>query len=61
MVPAVNGVDIGIVGESGCGKSVTSLSVMCLLKDTLGKIVGGSIRFNGKNLLFLSEEEIREI
>lgn len=69
MVPAVNGVDIGIlqgetvgiVGESGCGKSVTSLSVMCLLKDTLGKIVGGSIQFNGKNLLFLSEEEIREI
>lgn len=69
MVPAVNGVDIvilqgetvGIVGESGCGKSVTSLSVMRLLKDTPGKIVGGSIQFNGKNLLSLSEEEMREI
>ncbi|KAB2336842.1 ABC transporter ATP-binding protein [Cytobacillus depressus] len=69
VVKAVDGVDIsihkgetvGIVGESGCGKSVTSLSVMRLLKNTPGKIVGGSIEFEGKNLVDLSEKEMREI
>ncbi|MBM7716146.1 peptide/nickel transport system ATP-binding protein [Bacillus thermophilus] len=69
QIPAVNGVDLyinegetlGIVGESGCGKSVTSLSVMRLLSHTPGKIVGGTIRFKGKNLLSLSENEMRQI
>ena len=69
IVKAVDGVNItinkgetvGIVGESGCGKSVTSLSVMRLLHDTPGKVVGGSIMFEGKNLLELSEKEMRKI
>ncbi|TVY11690.1 ABC transporter ATP-binding protein [Paenibacillus cremeus] len=66
VVPAVDGVDIvihegetvGIVGESGCGKSVTSLTAMRL---TPGKVVEGSIKFNGKNILALSDHEIRAI
>ncbi|MCM3053812.1 MULTISPECIES: ABC transporter ATP-binding protein [Bacillaceae] len=55
------GETVGVVGESGSGKSVTSLSVMRLLHDTPGKIVGGSICFNGKNLLELPEKEMRKI
>ncbi|WHY87384.1 ABC transporter ATP-binding protein [Neobacillus novalis] len=69
VVKAVDGVTItvnkgetvGVVGESGCGKSVTSLSVMRLLKDTPGKIVGGTIEFEGKNLEAISEKEMRLI
>lgn len=69
QIPAVNGVDIyinegetlGIVGESGCGKSVTSLSVMGLLGHTPGRVVDGSIKFKGNNLITLSEDEMREI
>jgi peptide/nickel transport system ATP-binding protein len=69
VVRAVDGVNItvykgetvGVVGESGCGKSVTSLSVMRLLKDTPGKIVGGTIEFEGKNLVEISEKEMRMI
>ncbi|WP_045519022.1 ABC transporter ATP-binding protein [Neobacillus niacini] len=69
QVPAVNGVDLyinegetlGVVGESGCGKSVTSLSIMRLLAHTPGKVVDGSIRFKGKDLLSLSESEMREV
>ena len=55
------GETVGVVGESGSGKSVTSLSVMRLLQDTPGKIVGGSIYFNGKNLLEFPEREMRKI
>lgn len=40
-----NAETLGIVGESGCGKSVTSLSIMRLLKNTPGKIVGGKLHF----------------
>lgn len=69
VVKAVDGVDItlhegetvGVVGESGCGKSVTSLSVMRLLGDTQGKVVGGSICFRGQDLLRLSEKEMRNL
>ncbi|MBU5211490.1 ABC transporter ATP-binding protein [Heyndrickxia oleronia] len=69
VVKAVDGVTItvnkgetvGIVGESGCGKSVTSLSIMRLLKDTPGKIVGGSIQFEGKDLIQLPEKNMRSI
>ncbi len=69
IVKAVDGVDfevqkgqiLGIVGESGCGKSITSLSIMRLVAGPQGKIVGGQILFNGKNLLSLSEAEMREI
>lgn len=55
------GKTLGIVGESGCGKSVTSLSIMRLIPSPPGKIVGGEILFNGKNLLKISEEEMRKI
>ncbi len=50
-----------LVGESGCGKSVTALSVMRLIPDPPGKIVSGRILFNGKNLLELSEKEMRHV
>lgn len=52
---------VGIVGESGCGKSVTSLSLMRLLKGTTGKIQEGEIWFNDRNLLHLTEKEMRNI
>lgn len=55
------GKTLGIVGESGCGKSVTSLSIMRLIPTPPGKIASGEILFNGKNLLNLSEEEMRKI
>jgi peptide/nickel transport system ATP-binding protein len=69
VVRAVDGVSItvhrgesvGVVGESGCGKSVTSLSIMRLLKDTPGKIVGGTVEFEGKNLVEIPEKGMREI
>ena len=52
---------LGIVGESGCGKSVTSLSIMRLIPEPPGKIVGGKILYQGKDLLKLSAEEMRSI
>ncbi len=52
---------LGVVGESGCGKSVTALSIMRLIPDPPGKIVGGEILFDGRDLLKLSEEEMRGI
>lgn len=52
---------LGIVGESGSGKSVTSLSVMRLLPNPPGKIVGGQVLFKGKDLLGISEKEMRDI
>ena len=55
------GQTIGIVGESGCGKSVTSLSIMGLIPNPPGKIIGGEIFFKGKNLLKLSAGEMRKI
>ncbi|MGP1419282.1 MAG: ABC transporter ATP-binding protein [Sphaerochaetaceae bacterium] len=69
IVKAVDGIDftvregetLGIVGESGCGKSVTNLSVMRLIQSPPGRIVGGQIFFEGKDLLKLSEKEMREI
>lgn len=68
-VRAVDGVDynveagetVAVVGESGCGKSVTALSIMRLVADPPGKIVEGQIRFDGTDLLSLSEEEMRQI
>ncbi|WP_413289095.1 ABC transporter ATP-binding protein [Bdellovibrio sp. HCB337] len=54
------GQTLGIVGESGCGKSVTSLSVMRLIQAP-GKIESGEISYKGKNLLKSSEEEMRHI
>jgi ABC-type dipeptide/oligopeptide/nickel transport system ATPase component len=52
---------LGLVGESGSGKSVTALSVLRLIPDPPGKIVGGSIRFKGRDLLKLSWEEVRGV
>jgi len=52
---------IGLVGESACGKSVSALSVMRLIPYPPGIIVGGEIVFDGKDLLKVSEEEIRHI
>jgi len=68
VVRAVDGVSlsvkereiVGLVGESGCGKSVTALSIMRLVPEP-GKIVEGEIYFMDKNILFLTEEEIRKI
>jgi oligopeptide/dipeptide ABC transporter ATP-binding protein len=69
VVRAVDGVSyavrsgetLGVVGESGCGKSVTALSILRLVADPPGRIVGGAIRFAGNNLLDLSEPEMEGI
>ena len=55
------GETVALVGESGCGKSVSALSVMRLVADPPGKIVGGEVRFNGVNLLDLDPEAMRRI
>ncbi|TWT03021.1 ABC transporter ATP-binding protein [Planococcus sp. CPCC 101016] len=68
-IPAVDNVDfhiregevLGIVGESGCGKSVTSLSIMGLVPSPPGKITGGEILFQDKDLTKLSEKKMRDI
>ena len=52
---------LGLVGESGCGKSVTALSIMGLVPAPAGRIVSGSIRFEGTDLLALSAAELREL
>lgn len=52
---------LGLVGESGCGKSVTSLSVMRLLPPATSKVSEGEVLFNGKNLLQVKEREMRSI
>lgn len=52
---------IGLVGESGCGKSVTSLSIVRLIPSPAGNIVGGQVIFKGRNLLELTPEEMRRI
>lgn len=56
-----HGKTLGIVGESGCGKSVTSLSIMRLIADPPGKITSGKIIFENKNILDLSDKEIRSV
>ncbi len=69
VIRAVDGVSwdvrkgetVALVGESGCGKSVSALSVMRLVSAPAGRIVDGEIIFKGRNLLALSEEEMRRI
>ncbi|WP_078410042.1 ABC transporter ATP-binding protein [Priestia abyssalis] len=66
---AVDGIDftlhkgetLGIVGESGCGKSMTSLSILRLIPSPPGKIAGGSVLFKGKDLVTMSETDMRKI
>ena len=55
------GKTLGIVGESGCGKSVTSLSIMRLIPTPPGKITSGEIWFEGKNILNLTEDKMRSL
>jgi peptide/nickel transport system ATP-binding protein len=69
IVRAVDGVSyklgkgetLGVVGESGCGKSITALSILRLVPSPPGRIVGGAIRFEGRNLLDLSDAEMRDL
>jgi oligopeptide/dipeptide ABC transporter ATP-binding protein len=69
VVRAVDGVSwdvkegetVALVGESGCGKSVTALSIMRLVAQPAGRIVGGQVLFKGRDLLALSEEEMRHV
>ncbi len=69
VIKAVDGVSysvrsgetLGVVGESGCGKSVTALSILRLVANPPGRIVGGQIRFEGTNLLSLSNAEMERI
>lgn len=55
------GETVAIVGESGCGKSVSALSILRLIPDPPGRIVRGSIRFQGKDLASLSDEDMRKV
>src|SRR5882724_3249087 len=69
IVRAVDGVSfhvmpgetLAIVGESGCGKSVTALSILRLIPSPPGRIVSGAIRFAGRDLGELSEAEMRDV
>ncbi|WP_045523204.1 ABC transporter ATP-binding protein [Neobacillus niacini] len=66
---AVDGIDfslykgetLGIVGESGCGKSITSLSILRLIPSPPGKIAGGQVLFKGRDLVQISEDEMRKV
>ncbi|HUX37773.1 MAG TPA: ABC transporter ATP-binding protein [Rectinemataceae bacterium] len=67
LVKAVDGVSfelgrgetLGLVGESGCGKSVTNLSILRLIQSPPGRIAGGKVIFDGRDLLAIPEEEVR--
>jgi len=69
VVRAVDGVSwdieegetVALVGESGCGKSVSALSIMRLVSPPAGRIVGGQVLFKGRDLLTLTEEEMRHV
>ena len=69
VVPAVDGLDLklhegetlAVVGESGCGKSVTSLSILRLIKNPPGKIIDGEILYRGEDLCKASEKRMRQI
>ena len=68
-VKAVDGIDLslsqgktlGLIGESGCGKTVTSLSIMRLIKSPPGRIAGGQILFQNRDLILLPEGELQKV
>ena len=68
VIRALSGIDfsiqrgrtVGLVGESGCGKSVTALSILRLIPSPMGRIVRGEIRLDNQNLLELDEKEMRK-
>ena len=68
-VYALNGVSLdvmpgetlGVVGESGCGKSVSVLSIMRIIPDPPGRIVGGEVLFNGRDLLKMNLKDLRRV
>src|SRR5690242_6276237 len=55
------GQTVAVVGESGCGKSVTALSILRLIPQPPGKVLGGQVLFEGRDLLKLSESEMRRV
>ena len=67
-VHAVNGISfdlaagetLGVAGESGCGKSVTNLAIVGLLPKPVGRVEGGSVKLEGRELTTLKEEELRK-
>lgn len=69
VVKAVDGISFGLekgetlclVGESGCGKTATALSILRLIDSPPGKIVGGEIRYHGEDLLLLPDDKLRQI
>ena len=69
IVRAVNGITydvdegetVAVVGESGCGKSVSALSILRLIPDPPGRIVDGHIKFQGTDLASLDEEQMRKV
>lgn len=69
VVKAVNGIDItigsgktlGLVGETGAGKTTTALSILNLVPEPQGKIISGEILLEGKNVLIMNEEELEEL
>ena len=69
IVKAVNGVDfelrrgecLCLVGESGCGKTVTALSILGLIDSPPGKIIDGEVRYNNLDLIKCSQKQLRQI
>ena len=69
VVKAVDGITydvapgetVAVVGESGCGKSVSAMSILRLIPNPPGRVVGGSIRFDGKDLLALTDAQMRNV
>src|SRR3954452_8582191 len=55
------GQTVAVVGESGCGKSVTAMSILRLIPSPPGKVLGGQVLFKGRDLLKLSESEMRRV
>src|SRR5882757_6616400 len=55
------GQTLAVVGESGCGKSVTALSILRLIPSPPGKVLGGQVMFQGRDLLSLTESEMRGV